>query len=127
VALSPTLVLYSYACPDMSGAYNMNGVFLIVSADNSKAVRSVDFSWPFELKDAPQGQLRTIATNASFDAKSMQLQTFSKGRGIGDCGASETWVFDGREFRLAELSVMSECMGVPPDDWPVVYRAEVSR
>ncbi len=126
-ALSPTLFLYSYACPDMSGAYNMNGVFMIVAAGNPKAARAVDFVWPFKMADQPQDHPRTLATNASFDPKSMELQTFNKGRGIGDCGTAETWVFDGRAFRLAELSMMSECMGVPPDDWPVLYRAEVRR
>ena len=57
----------------------------------------------------------------------MTLNTFSKGRGIGDCGTEEAWVFDGKAFQLAELKLMSDCKGVLPEDWPVVYRAQVKR
>jgi hypothetical protein len=54
----------------------------------------------------------------------MTLRTFNKGRGIGDCGDEESWIWDGKTFRLAEVKTMPHCRGVPGDDWPVIYRAE---
>lgn len=68
-----------------------------------------------------------LATHSSFDPKTQTLTAFNKGRGIGDCGTEEAWVFDGNTFRLAELKLMSECKGVGAEDWPVVYRAEAKR
>ena len=54
----------------------------------------------------------------------MALSTFGKGRGLGDCGTGEEWVWDGKAFRLALLKTMPHCKGIPIDDWPTLYRAE---
>jgi hypothetical protein len=39
------------------------------------------------------------------------LSSLAKGRGIGDCGASENYVWDGGEFRLIESRAMHVCRG----------------
>jgi hypothetical protein len=65
-----------------------------------------------------------MTTNASFDKKTMTLSTFAKGRGLGDCGTAEDWVWDGQNFRLTLLRIMPHCKGIGVDDWPVLYRAE---
>ena len=83
------------------------------------------FEWPIKV-----GSIETdpgyevIAVNPIFDAKTMTLSSFSKGRGLGDCGTSEDWVWDGKTFRLALLKMMGQCRAVPLDDWPTLYRAE---
>ncbi len=61
--------------------------------------------------------------NASFDPATGLLDMFSKGRGIGDCGARGIWVFDGQHFALVEYALMSDCQGVTPDFWPVLWRS----
>ena len=127
VSLAPGLFLYSYSCPEMSGAYNMQSVYFIASAKEPQNARAVSFGWPVRISDIRQDGPAELATNASFDPKTMTLDTFNKGRGIGDCGTSESWVFDGKSFQLAELRMMVECRGVLPDDWPVLYRADVKR
>jgi hypothetical protein len=63
-------------------------------------------------------------TNAGFDPSTMTLSSFSKGRGLGDCGTAEDWGWDGQAFRLTLLRFMAHCFGVPSEDWPILYRAE---
>jgi hypothetical protein len=46
-----------------------------------------------------------------------------KGRGIGDCGGSQHYVWDGTEFRLVAVEEMGECRGVV--DFISVWRARV--
>ena len=50
------------------------------------------------------------------------LSYSNKGRGVGDCGDSATWRFDGNNFVLASYSSLNRCGGVLPDDWPVYWR-----
>jgi hypothetical protein len=126
-SLAAGLFLYSYSCPEMSGAYNMNSVYFIAPAGPPQAARIVSFRWPVQVGDAEHDGEAITATNSSFDPQTMTLGTFSKGRGIGDCGTEENWVFDGKTFRLAKLKLMSECKGVLSEDWPLVYRAGVKR
>ena len=125
--LGPGLLLYSFTCPGSSGAYNFHDIYYIVPDGKPAAARAVTFTWPIKVGDAEHDGEKSGATNSSFDPKTMTLRAFSKDRGIGDCGTDERWVYDGKAFRLAELKLMSECKGVPPDDWPVLYRATVKR
>jgi Protein of unknown function (DUF1176) len=64
-----------------------------------------------------------ILINADWNAARQQLSSYAKGRGLGDCGSSESWVWDGARFRLTEAKVMGECRGSL--DWIPVWRAEV--
>lgn len=64
-----------------------------------------------------------ILINADWDAAKQSLSSYAKGRGLGDCGSSESWVWDGAAFRLTEAKVMGECRGSL--DWIPVWRAEV--
>jgi hypothetical protein len=97
-------------------------VFLIVSDAAPFAARAVKFAFPagIDAKRAPDA----LAINASFDPQTMRLSTFNKGRGLGDCGSAEDWVFDGQTFQLVLLRSMPHCKGITDGDWPVHYRAE---
>ena len=37
-------------------------------------------------------------------------------RGLGDCGALNTWVWDGKAFVSTDQQLMGECRGVPLED-----------
>jgi hypothetical protein len=50
-------------------------------------------------------------TNGGWDAKTRTLSSYAKGRGIGDCGVSQTYAWDGTRFRLIDQNVMGECRG----------------
>jgi Protein of unknown function (DUF1176) len=116
--------LYSFTCPDSSGAYNYHQSLLIAAGGNAGSARPVKFGWPIKVGDLHEDpSTGAIATNPVFDAKTMTLSTFSKGRGIGDCGAREEWIWDGKAFKLALLKIMPHCKGIPLDDWPALYRA----
>jgi hypothetical protein len=120
--LAPDTSLYEFSCKDNSGAYNFASVFLIVPDAAPQAARAVKFAFPagIDAKGAPEA----LAINAGFDPKTMTLSTFNKGRGLGDCGSAEDWVFDGQTFQLALLQSMPHCKSITAGDWPVHYRAE---
>ena len=60
--------------------------------------------------------------NGAYDPKTRTLSAFAKARGIGDCGAAQTWAWTGQDFILTQESIMGECAGVPSDLWPVSWR-----
>lgn len=64
-----------------------------------------------------------IVINADWDAATQNLDGYNKGRGLGDCGSSESYVWDGSSFRLTGATRMTECRGSL--DWIPVWRAEV--
>ena len=117
-------VLHGFSCPGISGAYNQASVFLIAPDGKPQAARAVKFAYPAGIRRGGSTSDDVIAINAGFDQDSMTLSTFNKGRGLGDCGAAENWVWDGQTFQLVELRSMPHCKGVPMADWPVHYRAE---
>lgn len=106
-----TLVLL----PCGSGAYNFSSRPYILAAGARPVVAAFD-SPPGM---APEGPPDLV--NASFDAHTGRLQSLAKGRGLGDCGSSETYVWDGTSFRLIEQRVMPECRGSV--NWLTAWRA----
>ena len=57
-----------------------------------------------------------------FNPATGTLSTASKGRGLADCGSSESWVWSGGAFRLNALSYQAQCGGTAPGDWPTLFR-----
>jgi len=106
-----TLVLL----PCGNGAYNFTSRAYILAAGVKPVVAAFD-NPPGMAPDGPPDLV-----NAGFDAKTGRLESFSKGRGLGDCGSSESYVWDGAMFRLVEQRVMSECRGSV--NWLRVWRA----
>jgi hypothetical protein len=52
-----------------------------------------------------------------------QLSSFSKGRGLADCGSSKAFIWDGERFRLTDATEMRECRG--SHNWLTVWRTTV--
>lgn len=103
-----------------SGAYNFGSSWFLVSADGK--VQALRF--PVPASDG-NGRMETTddLVNAGFDANNGILNSFSKGRGIADCGSSGRWAWDGRSFQLIHYQLMGECRGVVSDLWPVLWRS----
>ncbi|MGI4800377.1 MAG: DUF1176 domain-containing protein, partial [Janthinobacterium lividum] len=57
-----------------------------------------------------------------FDPATGTLATASKGRGLADCGSSESWVWSGGAFQIKALSYQGQCGGTAPGDWPTLFR-----
>ena len=91
--------------PCGAGAYNFSSAPFIIAAGKAVPAR-------FDQKPGwtGDGDAPTLV-NADFDAKTGQLGSYAKGRGIGDCGSSEAYVWDGAMFRLVEAHSMGECRG----------------
>ncbi len=64
-----------------------------------------------------------ILMGAGFDLETLTLGTFSKGRGLGDCGSSSVHAYDknNEKFVLVEARLKAECDG-SESDWPVIYK-----
>ncbi|MES2987389.1 MAG: DUF1176 domain-containing protein [Pseudomonadota bacterium] len=107
-----TLVLI----PCGSGAYNFNNAAFILRGGKGM---------PAEFDVAPdwmEGDGPGVLTNSAFSTSDgMVLTSSQKGRGLGDCGSSQSWVWDGSRFRMIEARVLGECRGSV--NWLTVFRA----
>jgi len=110
--LSTGVILWAVACS--RGAYNV--VYDLVLADETGAkVRPLALAG---MGPEPASDLM----NVEFDPKTQTLSNFDKARGLGDCGGMNEWVWDGRAFQATHQTLMPECRGVTPEDWPVDFR-----
>lgn len=102
--------------PCGSGAYNFSSVPFIVERGKAVVARF----------DQVPGWTESegIATlvNGGWDPAKAELSSYTKGRGLGDCGSSETYVWDGAMFRLVEMRAMGECRG--SINWLRIWKAE---
>ncbi|MET0364778.1 MAG: DUF1176 domain-containing protein [Sphingobium sp.] len=96
--------------PCEAGAYNVSAVPLIArgsAGERMLTVAQFDFAPGFTGEPGKP----PLVVNALWDAKRGVLSSLAKGRGIGDCGASEDYVWDGVQFRLVESRAMHVCRG----------------
>lgn len=99
------------------GAYNFSDIAFIRRNDALTPARFDQiFSWG-ETLDTP------FLVNTNWNPEDGTLSTYAKGRGIGDCGTAERFVWDGAMFRLTERREMNSCRGSV--HWITVYRANV--
>lgn len=101
------------------GAYNFGSSWFLVKGE---AITPLAFPIPAENGSATMDST-TDLVNAGFAAGTGQLSSFSKGRGIGDCGSSGEWRWDGQRFQLASYALMGDCRGVTSDLWPLLWRS----
>lgn len=104
--------------PCDSGAYNVMSAAFIRRGDRTEPAQ-----FDFETGMSPDPQ--PIAQPVNAEWQDGALATFAKGRGIGDCGSMQRFVWDGRRFRLVEQQSMGECRG--SIDYITLWRARVVR
>ncbi|WP_321325666.1 DUF1176 domain-containing protein [uncultured Parasphingorhabdus sp.] len=107
-----------------SGAYNFSSApFIGEYVANPRATSGWTFaparfdrqpSWGGEGTDP-------LLVNASWDERERKLGSYGKGRGLGDCGSAENYIWDGDMFRLTDASAMPECRGAY--EWISIWRA----
>lgn len=118
VALDKSKALAFLSCGN--GAYNFSAVPYVVSRGGKARkfqLAQFDLAPGFSAGDG-----LTYLVNAGWDAATGTLSSYNKGRGLGDCGTAENYVWDGKRFRLTQQRVMGECRGVI--DWITVWRAK---
>ena len=115
-----SLVLIAHPCGN--GAYNFFSTALLVDERGVPA--------PARFDAAPTMGASTVGelaggslVNADWDAATRTLGIYAKGRGIGDCGVTQRYAWDGARFRLVEQAEMSECRG--STDYITTWRARV--
>lgn len=115
-ALAPNRLLVGLVC--YRGAYNFGHAYWLVEPGKVAAARRVAFP-------TPSGKPQDDLVNSSYDPATGQLDFFSKGRGLGDCGASGLYAWSGTAFALARWREMGTCRGLPSDEWITLFRSEV--
>ncbi len=109
-----------WAVPCGSGAYNLTHYWYLTGPDGRDPRPAILAGSDGPDSDRVMPDNATI--NGAYDPKTRTLSAFAKGRGIGDCGAAQTWAWTGQGFTLTQESVMGECAGVPSDLWAVSWR-----
>lgn len=108
--------------PCSTGAYNLISALFIVDG-TSITPAQLDAPAGFEATGADTGTPVKSIINGDF--KNGILTSYAKGRGLGDCGSHQSFVWDATRFRLAEQADMSECRG--NIDYITTWRAKVVR
>lgn len=109
-----TLALLPFPCEN--GAYNFFSYALLI--DQKGKVRPATFDLRNEMGDQDH-----VMVNPSWNPAARKLFTESKGRGLGDCGDMNHYVWDGVRFRLIDRIEMAECRG--SIDFITTWRATV--
>lgn len=103
-----------------SGAYNTIDLAFEVTRSPPYVSRGLTLTLPFTPPSRSDNQQELV--NAEFDASSGLLYTYSKGRGLGDCGTATRWQFSGSAFVLAEYAEEKTCDAWhSSDDWPTLW------
>jgi len=115
VRLSPSMTLWGLC--SSPAAYNFDYKFFVAGQGKPKLAA---FTAPGLISERDPG----VLTSPGLSDDGMTIYAFAKGRGLGDCGVSADWAWDGTGFRLMRLSMMDSCRGVLSDDWPMLFQAK---
>jgi hypothetical protein len=91
-----------------SGAYNVTHIPFVAERRGNRlriAPARFDVQWEWWESGLP------TLINAHWNPAEGVLASYSKGRGLGDCGTTSGYLWDGERFRLAEQQEMEECRG----------------
>ena len=105
-----TLAIVNAICA--SGAYNFYSIPILIRDNGKREVAK------FEGREADD-----LTMNMTWKSKERLLDSYFKGRGIGDCGGGSDWAWDGARFRLVRSRMMDECLGAT--EWITTFRARV--
>ena len=106
--------------PCSTGAYNLSSALFVLEKG---AWRPAQADAPTGFAPAGEGPSVPNVVNARWQGG--ELTSYAKGRGLGDCGVAQTFVWDGTRLRLSEQSEMGECRGNP--NYIATWRARVVR
>ena len=96
--------------PCSAGAYNVVGALFVIRG-NRVTPAQTDAPAGFEATGAdPETRVPSVV-NGSIE--NGVLTSYAKGRGLGDCGVSQRFAWDGTRLRLIEQAEMEECRGNP--------------
>lgn len=116
--LSATHTLHLLPC--WAGAYNFGYLVFVDDGYQTSQQHFATYSDTLGWNGTP------TVVNPYFDQATGILWDFYKGRGLGDCGTSGTWIWAEWGFKLINFDAKPTCDG-PDDDgsveFPTIYRA----
>jgi hypothetical protein len=105
------------------GAYNPISVAYLGAKGSSGKWTFEQAGFDYEAYEKSETGALKLLFHPSWNPANQTLSSYAKGRGIGDCGNSAQYIWDGAQFRLTEATAMSECRG--SINWIPVWRAQV--
>lgn len=102
-----------------AGAYNFISRWYLVR--RGEAPLAISFPMPVSGEGRPETELELV--NAEFMPETGTISSYALGRGIGDCGSSASWTWDGEAFQLQSYALMDDCRGVSGEFWPTLWRS----
>lgn len=111
-----------YIIPCFAGAYNIAYRLYVMRNDDVKTMRTLYFA-NYSKSLGWYGSDTLI--NVSYDPETGILTALGKGRGSGDCGNAARYRWNDFDFKMIEYRAWYRCEeSLPPEQWPVIYRAE---
>lgn len=107
------------AVPCADSPYNVSAALFTTDAKGEQP-RPAMLEQPPKQGDA---EADNVVVNYDFDVKTLTLTSLDKGRALGDCGTTRTWVWTGEIFALLSAAELEACPGALPEDWPPVFAA----
>jgi len=98
-----------------TGAYNYTYDFYVVDRAGKAS----------PLKPGTEGGDTLSLTNPYRSKDGKMLMSFAKSRGVGDCGGTEAFAWDGKNMVRVLDRAMNVCRGISSEDWITTYRATV--
>lgn len=112
-----------WGVPCSNGAYNQSYAYYLAGPNGSNP-RLIAFPNADGAATADEEGDNGWLTNPNYDPETRTMTAFAKGRGIGDCGVDQAWIWTGQAFVLSRERVMSDCFGITSDLWPSTYRSQ---
>ncbi len=106
--------------PCFFGAYQ--GSAIIVVIDQNGKWRPATIEQPVKPREDAEPYWLYALTGAGYSDDYPLLTESAKGRGLGDCGRTASWVWDGEIFRLASYRAMDRCRGGAAGLWLLRWR-----
>ncbi len=103
--------LHLVEVPCWRAAYNFGSILFALDPAAPERARLLNFQRPEKNKLTSTYQL----SSPGYDEKTRRLNSFHKGRGVGDCGSSGEWRWNGRDFELKRYWNKDKCDGRPFD------------
>lgn len=101
--------------PCGSGAYQSSFALYVIT--DGKAAPA-----PFDIAPEESGGGISMLIEPEWDPNGNALDSRAKGRGLGDCGRAQSWVWDGQRFRMTRFIALDPCR--LSGNWLQRYRAE---
>jgi hypothetical protein len=102
-------------------AYQAGSIFFVMTVDAPDKARLLRFPVPDKKGMTPTFSL----SSPEYDPKTGMIESFHKGRGVGDCGTIGAWTWSGTDFQLVRYFAKPACDGKPFEDsrkWQVFPR-----